>query len=242
MPQIFEVGGKVRDELLGINSKDADFSFVLTPAEAQDKTIHQAFQFMKDWMLEAGFRIFLETEDCLTIRAKFPAPHQALVADFVLARRELNYVPGTRKPIVIPGTLEDDLQRRDFTVNALAKSAAGELIDLFNGQADLESKVLRTPLAPMVTLADDPLRALRAVRFAVKLGFHLAPDLEDALHNPELPDLMATVSTDRVREELAKAMKVNTWDMLKLLNRLPEPLVKNWLERPGMWLMPTTRH
>jgi hypothetical protein len=69
-------------------------------------------------------------------------------------------------------------------------------------------------------------------------GFRLAPDLEEALHNPELPDLMATVSTDRIREELAKAMKVNTWDMLKLLNRLPEPLVKNWLERPGMWLMP----
>ncbi len=242
MPQIFEVGGKVRDELLGIKSKDADFSFVLTPAEAQDKTIREAFQFMKDWMLEAGFRIFLETEDCLTIRAKFPAPHQALVADFVLARRELDYLPGTRKPVVVPGTLEDDLQRRDFTVNALAKSETGELIDLFNGQGDLEAKLLRTPLPPMVTLADDPLRALRAVRFAVKLDFCLAPDLEDALHNPELPDLMATVSTDRVREELAKAMKVNTWDMLKLLNRLPEPLVKNWLERPGMWLMPTTRH
>lgn len=242
MPQIFEVGGKVRDELLGIQSKDADFSFVLTPVEAQDKTIHEAFQFMKDWMLEAGFRIFLETEDCLTIRAKFPAPHQALVADFVLARRELDYLPGTRKPVVIPGTLEDDLQRRDFTVNALAKSETGELIDLFNGQVDLASRVLRTPLPPMVTLADDPLRALRAVRFAIKLGFRLAPDLEEALHSPELPDLMATVSTDRIREELAKAMKVNTWDMLKLLNRLPEPLVKNWLERPGMCLMPTTRH
>jgi len=242
MPQIFEVGGKVRDELLGIKSKDADFSFVLTPAEAQEKTIHAAFQFMKDWMLEAGFRIFLETEDCLTIRAKFPAPHQALVADFVLARRELEYLPGTRKPIVVPGTLEDDLQRRDFTVNALAKSETGELIDLFNGQSDLAARVLKTPLPPMVTLSDDPLRALRAVRFAVKLGFCLAPDLEEALHNPELPDLMATVSTDLVREELAKAMKVNTWDMLKLLNRLPEPLVKNWLERPGMWLMPTTRH
>ncbi len=163
MPQIFEVGGKVRDELLGIQSKDADFSFVLTSAEAQDKTIHEAFQFMKDWMLEAGFRIFLETEDCLTIRAKFPAPHQALVADFVLARRELDYLPGTRRPRVVPGTLEDDLQRRDFTVNALAKSETGELIDLFNGQTDLAAQVLRTPLPPMVTLADDPLRALRSL-------------------------------------------------------------------------------
>jgi tRNA nucleotidyltransferase/poly(A) polymerase len=241
MPQIFEVGGKVRDELLGLKSKDADFSFVLTPQEAENKTIDQAFTFMKDWMLQDGFRIFLETQDCLTIRAKFPAPHSALVADFVLARRELSYFPGTRKPLVIPGTLEDDLQRRDFTVNSLARANSGKIIDLFDGQADLAAKVLRTPLPPMVTLADDPLRALRAVRFAVKLGFRLAPDLEAALYEPELPELMAKVSDDRVREELAKAFKVNTWEMLRLLNRLPEALVKNWLERPGLWLMPTTR-
>ncbi len=229
MPKIFEVGGKVRDELLGLKSKDADFAFVLTPEEAAGKSIEQAFNFMRDWMMEMGFQIFLSTPDYLTIRAKFFNSKQT--ADFVLARRDLNYMPGTRKPIVQPGSLEDDLRRRDFTVNAIARSESGELIDLFEGQKDLADRVLRTPLEPIVTLTDDPLRALRAVRFSVKLGFRMAPDLQDALHNPVLPELMAVVSTDRVREELAKAMKVDTWGTLKVLQSLPEALVRDWLER-----------
>jgi tRNA nucleotidyltransferase/poly(A) polymerase len=239
MPKIFEVGGKVRDELLGLRSKDADFAFVLTPEEAAGKSIEAAFDFMRDWMMEMGFQIFLSTPDCLTIRAKFFSSKET--ADFVLARRDLNYMPGTRKPIVQPGSLEDDLRRRDFTVNAIARTESGELVDLFGGQKDLSDKVLRTPLDPMVTLTDDPLRALRAVRFSVKLGFRMAPDLQDALHNPVLPELMAVVSTDRIREELAKAMKVDTWGTLKVLQSLPEALVRDWLERPGMWLMPTVK-
>jgi poly(A) polymerase len=247
MPKIFEVGGKVRDELLGLKSKDADFAFVLTPEEAAGKSIEAAFDFMRDWMRSMGFQIFLSTPDCLTIRAKFFSSKET--ADFVLARRDLNYMPGTRKPIVQPGSLEDDLRRRDFTVNAIAKAENGELIDLFAGQKDLADKVLRTPLEPIVTLTDDPLRALRAVRFSVKLGFRMAPDLQDALHNPVLPELMTVVSTDglrptgghRIREELAKAMKVDTWGTLRVLQSLPEALVRDWLERPGMWLMPTVK-
>jgi poly(A) polymerase len=240
MPKIFEVGGKVRDELLGLKSKDADFAFVLTPEEAAGRSIEAAFDFMRDWMMEMGFQIFLSTPDCLTIRAKFFSSKET--ADFVLAKRDFSYnMPGNRQLIVQPGSLEDDLRRRDFTVNAIAKAENGELIDLFEGQKDLADKVLRTPLKPIVTLTDDPLRALRAVRFSVKLGFRMAPDLWDALHNPVLPELMAVVNTDRIREELAKAMKVDTWGTLKVLQSLPEALVRDWLERPGMWLMPTVK-
>ena len=239
MPKIFEVGGKVRDELLGLSSNDADFSFVLTPEEAEGKSMGEVFAFMRGWMRSQNYNIFLETPDCLTIRAKFPSSR--LTADFVLARKELEYLPGTRQPVVVPGSLEDDLERRDFTVNAMARSESGKLIDLFDGQADLENQVLRTPLEPMVTLADDPLRALRAVRFAVKLGFEMAEDLREALYNPVLPDLMVAVSSDRIREELAKAFKANSWETLQMLNQLPDALVRNWLERPNMWLMPTTK-
>ena len=239
MPKIFEVGGKVRDELLGLSSNDADFSFVLTPEEAEGKSMGEVFAFMRGWMRSQNYNIFLETPDCLTIRAKFPSSR--LTADFVLARKELEYLPGTRQPVVVPGSLEDDLERRDFTVNAMARSESGKLIDLFDGQADLENQVLRTPLEPMVTLADDPLRALRAVRFAVKLGFEMAEDLREALYNPVLPDLMVAVSSDRIREELAKAFKANSWATLQMLNQLPDALVRNWLERPNMWLMPTTK-
>ncbi|NJM46644.1 MAG: CCA tRNA nucleotidyltransferase [Alkalinema sp. RU_4_3] len=239
MPNIFEVGGKVRDELLGLRSKDADFAFVLTPEEAAGKSIVLAFDFMRDWMMEMGFQIFLSTPDNLTIRAKFFNSKET--ADFVLAKRELKFMPGNCEPIVQPGRLEDDLARRDFTVNAIAKSQSGELIDLFDGQKDLADKVLRTPLAPMATLSDDPLRALRAVRFSVKLGFRMAPDLVEALHDPQLPELMAEVSSDRIREELARSMKADTWGTLQVLQGLPEGLVRGWLERPGMWLMPTMK-
>ena len=78
-------------------------------------------------------------------------------------------------------------------------------------------------------------------RYSVKLGFHLDAELVDALHDPALPGLMALVSTDRVREELARSMKLDTWGTLQMLQRLPEALVRGWLDRPGMWLMPTVR-
>jgi tRNA nucleotidyltransferase/poly(A) polymerase len=244
MPKIFEVGGKVRDELLGLKSKDADFAFVLTEQEAIGLSIDDAFIFMSEWMLAMGFQIFLSKPDCVTIRARFFNSSQT--ADFVLAKRELKVMPGNCEHNVVqssmvPGSLEDDLLRRDFTVNAMAKARSGELIDLFDGQKDLADKVLRTPIDPRITLADDPLRALRAVRFSVKLGFHLDAELVDALHDPALPELMAQVSSDRVREELARSMKIDTWGTLQMLQRLPEALVRGWLDRPGMWLMPTVR-
>jgi tRNA nucleotidyltransferase/poly(A) polymerase len=239
MPKIFEVGGKVRDELLGLKSKDADFAFVLTEQEAAGLSIDDAFLFMSEWMLAMGFQIFLSKPDCVTIRARFFNSSQT--ADFVLAKRELKVMPGNCEPKAVPGSLEDDLLRRDFTVNAMAKARSGELIDLFDGQKDLSDKVLRTPIDPRITLADDPLRALRAIRFSVKLGFHLDAELVDALHDPALPELMSQVSTDRVREELARSMKIDTWGTLQMLQQLPEALVRGWLDRPGMWLMPTVR-
>jgi hypothetical protein len=79
------------------------------------------------------------------------------------------------------------------------------------------------------------------VRFSVKLGFRMAPELRDALHNPELPELMMGVSCDRIREELGRSMKLDTWGTLQVLQGLPEGLVRGWLERPGMWLMPTMK-
>ena len=87
------------------------------------------------------------------------------VADFVMARKEVGYIPNTRTPIVEPGNLYDDLSRRDFTVNALAKDPdTGEIIDYFGGLEDIKKKLLRTPLPPF---DDDPLRILRGIRFSI---------------------------------------------------------------------------
>jgi tRNA nucleotidyltransferase/poly(A) polymerase len=241
MPDLFEVGGKVRDELLGLKNNDIDYAFVLNADEVENQSIDQAFEFMGDWMRSEGFQIFLSKPDAVTIRAKFADSKET--ADFVLAKRDLGAGALAQPPLgrIVPGNLADDLERRDFTVNAMARSQSGELIDLFDGQRDLADRVLRTPIDPIKTLADDPLRAIRAVRFSVKLGFHLAPDLVEALHDPRLPELMAQVSTDRVRDELAKSMKIDTWGTLNLLHQLPEALVRDWLQRPNFWLMPTVK-
>ena len=136
MPQIFKVGGCVRDEIIGVDSKDIDFTFVL---DNTNLTVEEGFQKMTEWMEAEGYKIFLSTPDCFTIRARFPenSINKGMVADFVMARKEVGYKPGTRQPILEIGTLEDDLIRRDFTLNAMAEDDDGNLIDLFGGVMDL---------------------------------------------------------------------------------------------------------
>jgi tRNA nucleotidyltransferase/poly(A) polymerase len=137
MPKIFKVGGCVRDGLLGVKTKDIDFTFVL---DDLNKTVEEGFKEMEQWMIDEGFTIFLSVPEMFTIRAKFPTDHKfaKLDADFVMARKEVGYVEGTRRPILELGTLEDDLLRRDFTLNAMAEDIDGNLIDIFGGIDDLK--------------------------------------------------------------------------------------------------------
>jgi poly(A) polymerase len=243
-PKLYRVGGCVRDALLGISSKDIDFTFVLSDLS---QSVKEGFEFMENWMKERNFQIFLSTPDMFTVRAKFPVgdPNEGLVADFVMARKEIGYVEGTRNPILILGTLEDDLVRRDFTLNAMAEDTDGNLIDLFGGREDLAKGLLRTPLDAHVTLMDDPLRIMRALRFSITKGFTIDNSIWVAIHrkrNPQiLEKLEKVVSAERIREEVFKMLKHDTLKTLELFREVEDTLpgFTALVFSRGLWLKPT---
>ena len=127
------------------------------------------------------------------------------LVEFVTARAE-SYAAHSRKPDVRPATLDEDLRRRDFTVNTLLMDLDGRIVDRLGGREDLARKLLRTPADPARTFSDDPLRMLRAVRFAAELGFELAPDLLPAMRAMSSRLVPPVVSAERVADELRKML------------------------------------
>jgi tRNA nucleotidyltransferase/poly(A) polymerase len=159
-----------------------------------------------------------------------------------MARKETGYKPGTRQPILVLGTLEDDLIRRDFTLNAMAIADDGTLIDLFKGAEDLDSKILRTPLPAAQTMMDDPLRFLRALRFAITKGFTIHEDIFKAMEQPAiLEKLEKVVSAERIRDEVFKMMKADTVKTLELFRQVEDilPGFTALVFGRGLWLKPT---
>lgn len=238
--KFYEVGGKVRDEILEIESKDVDY--VAVPGEDLLKDVssaHSMFELLEKYLKTEGFEIFLVTPDCFTIRAKFPKDHKYHgVADFVMSRKEVGYIPGTRTPVVVPGSLYDDLERRDFTLNALAKDEDGKIIDFFGGLDHLKAGQLITPLNCKVTFDDDPLRILRAIRFCITKGFFIGGYMADVIQEYDYDQKMGVVSIERIREELFKCFKHDTLKTLMVLNEFPK--LKNYIFQNNiLWLKPT---
>ncbi len=193
----YAVGGYVRDKLLDKPCKDIDVMVIGEPIEFAKA--------VKSRLNGFGFAVF-ERFRTAQLRLNDEALGE-LKLEFVGARKE-SYNPDSRKPITEIGTLEDDLSRRDFTVNALALSlnaeTYGELIDLFGGLDDMKQKLLRTPLEPESTFSDDPLRMLRAARFASKLGFTLHSSLPPAME--KMRSRLKIVSQERITDELLKLL------------------------------------
>lgn len=236
----YEVGGKIRDEILGLKSKDVDYT-VVPNQELLDKYTEASdmFKVLSKHLTDEKFEIFLETPDCYTIRARFPKDHKYEgVADFVMARKEIGYIEGTRTPIVVPGTLYDDLERRDFTLNAMARDGKGHIVDYFNGMKDLEDRILRTPLDTEITFNDDPLRILRAIRFSITKGFIIPDDMWHVIYHYDYSGKMNVVSTERIREELYKCFMVDTLLTLDKLQQFPH-LTDYIFGNTSLWLKPS---
>jgi tRNA nucleotidyltransferase/poly(A) polymerase len=230
--EVYEVGGSVRDKLLGLKIKDRDFSVVSTQINIED-----AWKEMVDYVNFACDKIYLTTPDCFTIRAMHPTIGPV---DYVLARRE-EYTEDSRKPTCLPGTLYDDLVRRDFTVNVIAIDTKERVIDYFNGLIHLNERVLVCPLDnPKRTFKDDPLRALRAIRFCVTKDFEYNTKIRLELEDQWLVEYtQVKVSAERIREELLRCFSHDTIGTLDLLAGINVKLRNYWLTAGGMWLMPT---
>ena len=192
--EAYVVGGYVRDLFLGLVSKDIDFVTV-------GSGIELARQVAKEIGEKANVATFANFGT-----AQVSAP--GLDLEFVGARKE-SYSRDSRNPIVEDGTLEDDLRRRDFTINALAlkvnKTGFGNLIDMFDGLRDMEKKIIRTPLDPDTTFSDDPLRMLRAIRFATRLGFSIEPATFKSIKRNA--SRLEIITRERINDELSKIIR-----------------------------------
>lgn len=187
--QVYVIGGFVRDLYLQRPSKDIDIVVVGNGIAFAEQVASQ---------LKVQLSIFKSFGTAML-------RYNDLEIEFVGARKE-SYRSDSRKPIVENGTLEDDQKRRDFTINALAivlhPENFGELVDPFGGIADLATKLIRTPLDPVETFSDDPLRIMRAIRFATQLGFHIDSMAIEAIKTNT--QRIKIVSQERITDELNK--------------------------------------
>ncbi|CCH52264.1 polynucleotide adenylyltransferase/metal dependent phosphohydrolase [Fibrisoma limi BUZ 3] len=194
--QAYVIGGFVRDLVLKRPSSDIDVVCLgsgIALAEAVGK------------VLQTNVAVFANFG---TAMLRTHQDGMDWEVEFVGARKE-SYRSDSRKPIVEDGTLEDDQNRRDFTINAMGISlnhtggpGFGELIDPFDGLKDIKRKIIRTPLNPDITFSDDPLRMMRAIRFASQLGFDIEPDTFDAI--VRMNERITIVSRERITDELNK--------------------------------------
>ena len=185
------VGGYVRDKLLGRPHPNPDV--VVEGGDA----LKLAERFAD--LAHAGPPITFERYG--TAQVTLPGH----LVELVTARAE-SYAADSRKPDVRPATLEEDLRRRDFTINTLLMDLDGQIQDRLGGRKDLEARILRTPADPLRTFADDPLRMLRAIRFASELGFELAPDLVPAMRQMKNRLEPPVISAERIADELRKML------------------------------------
>lgn len=249
--EFYEVGGCVRDEIMGVKSKDIDFSVVLSDHDdhegwllypGQGTSALTPFEAMV-WQLEReGLNIVVKSPEHFTVRAVAKKPFRGHTGglDFVLARKEGTYTDGRRPDKVELGTLMDDLSRRDFTMNAIAKDADGNLIDPFGGVQDIRARLIRCVGSAQDRIMEDALRGLRAMRFAITKDMQISGEIVGVLRSQEFTDALASVSKERQREEVEKMFATDTIRAMKMFSRLPNR-VMNTVFSDGLRLSATMK-
>lgn len=235
--KIYLIGGSVRDQLMGLKSKDLDYTFVFDDP-SQFSTVQDAFKEMESIILSEGNEIYLSTPYCFTIRYKDGKTGEP--KDIVLARKETSYIPGTRKPIVELGTLYDDQSRRDATVNSIAMGSNGKLIDPFNGVEDIKKLILNTPLDPVITFNQDALRIIRFLRFSITKGFRITNEIIKIIQEYNYDEKFIVISEERIREELVRCFQHDTkltLDNLYFYYKLSDYI----FTKTNIWLLPTLK-
>lgn len=205
MAKFYEVGGCVRDSLLGVKSKDVD----LLAVGPQDMPS------LLKVLADRGMKVFLVNDKFLNVRALCP---KLGAVDVALPRAESAASDGRRPDDIQLASLEADLSRRDFTVNALARCVdSGAIYDPFGGHSDLLKGILRAVGNPADRIQEDGLRVMRALRFSLTKDLNIAPCLDQALRDFDPDYGMRSVSADRIRDELAKMFAFDTLASIRML-------------------------
>jgi len=224
--KIYKVGGCVRDELRNVKPKDVDYCVET-----------DSYETMRDYIAEHG-KIHIEHPEHFTVRGFLPSVGDV---DFVLCRTEGPYTDGRRPDWVKPGTLLDDLARRDFTMNAIAKDESGEITDPYDGQEHIKFKIITGVGNTKDRMKEDALRLVRAVRFKITLDFTIAQDVEQCLVDNNYMTLLAKIPPERIRDELMKMFKHDTMKTLELLTNVYPGIGNTIFSNKRLWLNPSIR-
>lgn len=227
---VYEVGGSVRDRILDIPHHDHDYA-VEAPS----------FEAMKQYLVDQGYVIYVEKEEYGTIKAKKPTQRKS--CDFTLCRRDGYYSDNRRPDTVHPGTIYEDLARRDFTINAIAVDPDGNFLDPHNGKEDLNNRIIKCIGNPRNTILEDPLRLLRAFRFAVTKGFRIDAHITELVYDKEFQKRFeSSVSIERIQVELNKMLVHDPIRSIKVLYALPTDFLNIIFKNKGLKLTTTMKN
>jgi tRNA nucleotidyltransferase/poly(A) polymerase len=220
---VYEVGGKIRDEIMGLPNKDVDFA-----VEAS------SFSEMRSFITSEGGTIYLETPEYFTIRANV----WGLAADFVLCRKDGQYGDGRHPDTVEVGSIYDDLARRDFTMNAIARNVeTKEIIDPFGGKQDIYSGIIRCVGDTNSRMDEDSLRLLRAVRFSITKKMRISDDIMWMYESAGWMEKLSRISTERIQNELHKMFVFDTLRTMVFFTRRRYLMEACFTDE--LWLKPT---